>query len=65
VHARAKLGVIDTPLPAGIHVIDAVQHDYLFPLCSGVVHHGEVHMPCCLSPIFESTLSLLACATGV
>ena len=39
--ARAKLGVTDAPLPAGIHVIDSVQHDYLFPHCSGVVHHGK------------------------
>ena len=37
----AKLGEIPgSPLPPNVHVIDSVPHDWLFPLCSGVVHHG-------------------------
>ena len=37
----AKLGMIpNAPLPPNVHVIDSVPHDWLFPLCSGVVHHG-------------------------
>ena len=41
----AGLGVQDddAPMPPNIHVIDSVPHDYLFPRCSAVVHHGSDH----------------------
>ena len=42
----AKLGMIpNNPLPPNVHVIDSVPHDWLFPLCSGVVHHGARRTP--------------------
>lgn len=37
-----KLGVLaNEPIPPHVMVIDAVPHDYLFPRCAAVVHHGE------------------------
>lgn len=37
-----KLGTLpDEPTPPNVLVIDSVPHDYLFPRCAGVVHHGE------------------------
>lgn len=27
-------------LPESVYLLDAVPHDWLFPLCSAVVHHG-------------------------
>lgn len=36
-----KLGSTgDDPLPPNVLVVDAVPHDYLFPRCAAVVHHG-------------------------
>lgn len=36
-----KLGTLpDEPTPPNVLVIDSVPHDYLFPRCAAVVHHG-------------------------
>ncbi len=33
-------GLADSAVPESIHLLDAAPHDWLFPRCSAVVHHG-------------------------
>jgi UDP:flavonoid glycosyltransferase YjiC (YdhE family) len=37
---RGAAGLAATDLPAEVHIVDDVPHDWLFPRCVAVVHHG-------------------------
>ena len=42
----AKLGTIkNEPTPPHVLLVDSVPHDWLFPRCSAVIHHGaHIHL---------------------
>ena len=64
----AKLGTIkDEPTPPHVLLVDSVPHDWLFPRCSAVIHHGLPHESCsgsCSTELFKrwrSASVTLAC----